>query len=82
MGNGLKWTETTEERYEEMLNILPPAAMAGGAFLVGEPAIHDAEGRSCFDAFAHIGAKFYASSEPMSRATFRTLTPASILAGV
>jgi hypothetical protein len=32
--------ECTEERYDEMLGILPPALMLGKGFLVGEPFDH------------------------------------------
>lgn len=40
----IKGTEVTEEKYEEMLGILPPAAMCSNAFLVGEPVDHGGEG--------------------------------------
>ena len=33
--------EVTEERYYEMLGVLPPERMSGGAFLVGEPVDHN-----------------------------------------
>jgi len=32
----LKDREVTEERYDEMLGVLPPERMTGNAFLVGE----------------------------------------------
>jgi hypothetical protein len=34
------WKESTEKRYWEMLEVLPPAAMTGLGFLVGEPFDH------------------------------------------
>jgi hypothetical protein len=34
------WQETTEEIYDEMLCVLPPAFQSNGAFLVGEPVTH------------------------------------------
>jgi hypothetical protein len=46
------WQLTTRESYHYMLDILPPAAWKGGAFLVGEPADHDvATGAPRFTAF-------------------------------
>lgn len=55
------WIEVTEERYDEMLGVLPPALMIGDGFLVGEPSDH----RMCevtgnnytptWAAFVHIG---------------------------
>jgi hypothetical protein len=48
----LFWKDVTEERYYEMLNVLPPAAMHAGAFLVGEPYDHHAgTGRPRFACF-------------------------------
>lgn len=32
-----RWCETTEEQYNDMLNILPPMAWYGGGFFVSEP---------------------------------------------
>lgn len=32
-----QWIEVTEERYDEMLGVLPPEIMTGLGFLVGEP---------------------------------------------
>lgn len=37
----ITWERSTHAKYHEMLNILPPAAWIGGAFLVGEPYDHD-----------------------------------------
>lgn len=41
--------KVSEERYYEMLEVLPPARRAGMAFLVGEPVIHNDAGRPLFD---------------------------------
>ena len=43
--------EVTGDRYYEMLNVLPPERMRGGAFLVGEPFDHNGKGESRFDYF-------------------------------
>lgn len=37
----MKWIRVTRDRYWEMLEVLPPAVMGGGAFMVGEPMSHD-----------------------------------------
>lgn len=66
------WTETTEEIYWQMLEVLPPAAMCGGAFLVGEPADHHAgNGQPRFDAFRQIGKTYLNANRPMTRAEFK-----------
>jgi hypothetical protein len=75
----MNWKETTEERYWEMLEILPPATMTGLGFLVGEPMDH----RACpvtgnfgarFEAYAKDGEKYFVASEPMTVAGFKTVT--------
>lgn len=82
--NDFKWIETTEERYFEMLECLPPECMIGGGFLVGEASNH----RRCkinncvkptFDAFRKTGKfgsgneKFYAASESVTIPEFKVL---------
>ena len=37
----MTWKRTTEAKYDEMLEILPPALWTGLGFLVGEPLDHD-----------------------------------------
>jgi hypothetical protein len=68
------WSETTKERYWEMLECLPPTAHCSGGFLVGEPWDHHAtSGQPRYAAFSEIGGKYYASSRPMTRGEFRKL---------
>ena len=65
----IKFTETTAERFDEMLNVLPPAWGTQGytAFLVGEPYDHDAEtGRPRFQGFIQQGKKYYQSNRPVT----------------
>ena len=71
----INWEETTEERYDEMLSVLPPAFMEGGDFLVGEPETY----RKCaisgntsavFDGFVSRREKFYVTSEAVTRLEF------------
>jgi hypothetical protein len=46
-------TRVTEEKYDEMLGVLPPAYWNGNLFLVGEPFDHDEQGRARFDAYSN-----------------------------
>ena len=65
------WRPCSVERYEEMLNVLPPAWHAHGGFLVGEPWDHDAsDGQPRFAAFRHRGSVFEESDRPMTRTEF------------
>jgi len=67
--------ETTVERYNEMLEILPPALWLANRFLVGEPASH----RTCkitnrvmptYSAFFFAYGKYY-EGDPMTMPEFR-----------
>lgn len=65
------WMTTTEARYFDMLNVLPPAAMTAGAFLVGEASDHHgAAGRPRFACYRTNGTAFDTYSRPMSHAEF------------
>lgn len=66
------WLQTTEERYWEMLEVLPPAYMGNGGFMVGEPTDHHAvNGRPRFAAFKQKGDQYWESSRPMTIQEFR-----------
>lgn len=67
----LKWEETTREKYDEMLCVLPPKIMRDGAFLVGEPMDHSAKtGKPRFECYHQFGAKFFVSSRPITLKEF------------
>ena len=79
------WKKTTEARYWEMLEILPPAAQSLYGFLVGEPWDHRActvtksvEPVARFQAFVEVGGKFYENTTPMTIAEFKAFTPSHI----
>jgi hypothetical protein len=75
----MKWNKTTEKTYWEMLEVLPPEAMTGFGFLVGEPMNHNAQGQPCFEAFVEWPkGKFYVASEPMTIAEFKAIKPQEI----
>jgi hypothetical protein len=66
------WDETTEERYWLMLEVLPPALMLSGAFLVGEPMDHHAgTGKPRYEAYRKIGEKYLVASRPLQCSELR-----------
>jgi hypothetical protein len=68
----VEWLETTEERYNEMLEVLPPAFYGNQGFLVGEPWDHHATtGQPRYQAFRCVAGKYYVSSRAMTRAEFK-----------
>lgn len=70
----VEWTEETEERHWEMLEVLPPACMIGGGFLVGEPGDHHAlSGQPRFEAHIKRDGKYWVASRPMTRKEFKAL---------
>lgn len=63
-----RWQRSTPAMFDEMLNVLPPVAMGGGAFLAGEPNHHNAEGAAVYACFyAHAG---IVEARYMTRAEF------------
>lgn len=65
------WEPITEERYWELLNVLPPAAQKRGGFLVGEASDHHAgTGRPRFTCCREKAGEFAEYSRPMSHAEF------------
>ena len=74
------WRPCSEQRYDDMLNVLPPVEWfhgPRGGFLVGEPWDHDAgNGQPRFAAFRKRGGGFEESDRPMTRAEFRALAGA------
>lgn len=65
------WEPTTEERYHEMLEVLPPAAWLANGFLVGEPADHHAmTSQPRYDAFRVVGTDYQVSSRPLTKKEF------------
>jgi len=70
----ITWEETTEERHDEMLGAVPPAAWHRGGFLVGEPWDHDAlTGQPRYQAFRQSRGRFEVASRPMTVAEFKAL---------
>lgn len=76
------WKECTEERYDEMLCVLPPALWLAKGFLVGEPFDH----RTCtvrgnvaptYAAFIQYKGQFYEGPN-MTEAEFRAFDPKTL----
>lgn len=70
----IEWQQTDEESYMEMLECVPPARMAGGAFLMGEPMDHLANtGESRYEMFRKAGGKYLVSGRPVTVAEFESI---------
>jgi len=68
----ITWSAVPEEVFYEMLEVLPPAFLRGGAFLVGEPADHCVvTGSPRFAAFRQRGDLYYASNRPLTIAEMK-----------
>lgn len=61
------WKEVSEYDYMQALEVLPPVFHRSGAFLIGEPSDHCAEGPR-FAAYIQRDGRFWALSEPATRA--------------
>lgn len=55
-----RWQATTRRMFDEMLGAVPPAAIGGGAFLVGEAAHHNAQGEPVYRCFRKVGGEYEA----------------------
>jgi hypothetical protein len=81
------WQPSTEERYDYALDVLPPAGMRSGMFLLGEPMDHSDEGEAMFSVYARIPrhddhgnntTEYAAGSRPITRREFKSLAPPSM----
>lgn len=65
----ITWSDTTEAKYWEMLEVLPPAMMRAGYFLVGEPWDHHAiTGEPRFSCYGEpVSGHFVVASRPITR---------------
>lgn len=83
MSEIVKWKPVTEDRYMEMLEILPPAYWGKHGFLVGEPWTHDSRGNPMFQPFIERVAsgafEYFEADQPLTIKQFRTLNPSTIV---
>lgn len=79
MSQPIEWQPVTEERFDFALNVLPPIDRNASGFLLGEPVDHDhATGRPRFHAYRRLtDGGFVASSRPLTRAEWRSITEAA-----
>lgn len=72
----ITWSETTEDKFRYMLEILPPASNVPGfgAFQVGEAYDH-INGRPSFRSFCKRGRKYYVSNEAATFSDFKKEFP-------
>lgn len=74
-----RWLSTTEARYWEMLEVLPPAVMTGYGFMVGEPFDHTREGYPRYSAFVEYPkGTFFEAAEPMTVKEFKAVNPKEV----
>lgn len=66
------WIPTTEKMYWDMLECVPPRAMANRAFLVGEADDHNADGFAVYACFKKFKDNY--SARYMTLAQFKELT--------
>jgi len=65
------WSETTAEKYNEMLGVLPPVNRTGRGFQVGEPMDHHTvSGQPRYTSYRCEDGKYLVASRPMTSAEF------------
>ncbi len=75
----MRFKQVTEQRYDEMLGILPPALMSSRGFLVGEPWSHrpcritNRPDQPTFAAFVNYIGAHWEAEEPMTIAEFNAM---------
>lgn len=67
----MAWKPVSKAKYWEMLEVLPPAAMSGDGFLVGEPVDHNKDGEARYEAFFEKNGRHFVATEPMTVSAFR-----------
>lgn len=68
----LTWLPSTRDRYWAALGVLPPAAMIGSWFLVGEPMDHHARGAPRFSSYRSVGpGRYEQASRPITEEEFQ-----------
>jgi hypothetical protein len=67
----IQWEQTTEAKFWQMLEVLPPIDQGKGGFLVGEPWDHHAKtGQPRYAAYRVIYGNFWTANRPMTRKEF------------
>lgn len=71
------WKEISEYQYNEALEVLPPAFLRKGGFLIGEPSDHCADGPR-FAAYLQKEGSFFHLSEPITRAAMTKIVEGAL----
>jgi len=79
------WKPVTQDRYDEMLNVLPPLRWNSLGFLVGEAysertCTETARPRQTFTALAKVGGQHFEALEALTVPEWLAMTPAKIAA--
>ena len=69
----LTWKAISLRRYDEMLDMLPPAYHRGHGFLMGEAWTHDSGGAPAFRAFINNSTGRFEASHPLTIRQFKGL---------
>lgn len=78
------WKEVTEDRYNDMLNVIPPLAWVSKGFLVGEAWTHkicsiNHRMSSAFQAMVRSNGQYYECLEPMTVAEWREVHSSEVV---
>jgi len=76
----MTWREISEDRYDEMLGMLPPASHRADGFLLGEQYSHrlctvTGKPAQTWLAFVTAGGRFFEGSQAITTAEFRAVNP-------
>lgn len=72
----VQWQEIDDEAYDDALQCLPPALMAHGGFMIGEPHDHHAQtGQARYGSYVARHGKYYEASRALTKAEFRAIAP-------
>ena len=82
-----KWRPVTEERFDEMLGIMPPLAWTSKGFLVGEAWSHrecriTGIVRATFTAFAKVDGQHYEALSDLTYPEWGAITRQDILSNI
>lgn len=63
----MKWTETNEDHFDEMLGCVPPIKLHGNAFLCGEPIRYNDNGERVYGAYIIVNHRSFESERTVKQ---------------
>lgn len=60
-----RWLETTQEKYHEQLEIVPPARAEKHGFAVGEPLLHDEDEYPIHQIYVYCCSRYFTRPAPL-----------------